>query len=127
MESTQVLEVRLPGDASAARRARAELRAVKDAIASVFDTVALLVTELVTNAVRHGKADMVDLALVAAPDRVRVEIAHAGPSFQPPAPPRRRFSDGGLGLLLVDRLADRWGVTENDHTAVWFEVGLEQT
>jgi anti-sigma regulatory factor (Ser/Thr protein kinase) len=98
--------------------------------AAVRHDVLLLVTELVTNAVRHagvapGRPVRVDVRRWR--QRVRVEVADQGAGF--PAVPRpRRPSDepGGWGLFLVERIADRWGV---DHCSpgkcVWFEIEFE--
>ncbi len=117
-----MLRVHLPRGNDAPARARAELRSVRAAIADLYDTIALLVSELVTNAVKHTKADSIELALLAAPEKVRVEVACAGPSFNAPSEPRPT-TQGGFGLFLVNELAERWGVHENDVTRVWFEVG----
>ena len=91
------------------------------------EVVSLLVTELVTNAVRHGSADdgasiEVDLAVVDD-DLVRVNVVNHGPMFDP-TPRERRAPDaeGGMGLHLVDKLAERWGVEDDGRTSVWLEV-----
>ena len=43
--------------------------------------------------------------------------------FEPHAPkPPMKGSDGGYGLVLLDRLSDRWGVRREDGFSVWFEV-----
>lgn len=74
---------------------------------SVQDDVSLLVTELVTNAVRHGGA---------ANDRP----LH---NFEPPAPPTSGDESGGWGLFLVDQVAERWGVCPAPAgTCFWFEM-----
>jgi anti-sigma regulatory factor (Ser/Thr protein kinase) len=87
----------------------------------------LLVTELVTNAVRHGGAGGPDAPVVlhlAAAERVlRVEVCDRGPGFEPvervPGP------DGGFGLLLLRSVPDRWGVANDEGTCVWFEFDVE--
>ena len=89
--------------------------------------VALLVSELVTNSVRHGAeaGDAIDVRARASSETVRVEVSDAGAGFVPPARPAPRLDDedpGGLGLVLVDRLADRWGVARDGGTSVWFEI-----
>jgi anti-sigma regulatory factor (Ser/Thr protein kinase) len=88
---------------------------------SVQDDVWLLVTELVTNAVRHGGAAN-DRPRRQA-DRIRVEVVDSGTDFEPPAPPTSGDASGGWGLFLVDRLAERWGICPaRAGTCVWFEV-----
>jgi serine/threonine-protein kinase RsbW len=86
----------------------------------------LLVTELVTNSVRHaglGRDDSIDLSVRRADGRIRVDVIDRGEGFRPKAPPRP-YPDRpeGWGLYLVDRLADRWGVTGDGETRVWFEL-----
>jgi anti-sigma regulatory factor (Ser/Thr protein kinase) len=85
----------------------------------------LLVTELLTNSVRHGAAgeDWITLDVGSYANSVRVVVTDPGPGFSQPAEPQpHRDRVGGWGLCLVDRVADRWGVNRGDETAVWFEV-----
>jgi anti-sigma regulatory factor (Ser/Thr protein kinase) len=85
----------------------------------------LLVTELVTNSVRHGtqRDDWITLDVEVCVDGIRVVVTDRGPGFEPSSPPRPHPDrPGGWGLCLVDRLADRWGVVTNGATAVWFEL-----
>jgi anti-sigma regulatory factor (Ser/Thr protein kinase) len=93
---------------------------------SVQDDIALLVSELVTNAVRHGGAASfrplrVDFRRHAG--RIRVEVVDPGTGFEPPSPPGRGDASGGWGLFLLDRLAERWGVCPAPAgSRVWFEL-----
>jgi anti-sigma regulatory factor (Ser/Thr protein kinase) len=93
---------------------------------SVRDDVSLLVTELVTNAVRHGGAASdrpLQVGFRRHADRIRVEVVDPGTAFEPPSPPRRGDSSGGWGLFLVDQIAERWGVRPTlAGTCVWFEL-----
>lgn len=90
----------------------------------VLETAKLLATEVLSNAIRHSESgDDVPLALtVRVSDSVlRVEVADAGPCFDPTACPP------GWGIYLLDKLADRWHVTPlPGHCAVWFELDLPQ-
>ncbi|MGN9793723.1 ATP-binding protein [Streptomyces sp. OZ13] len=93
-------------------------------------TVALLVAELAGNAVRHGRVPGRDFRLRLTLDvrRVRVEVSDAS-SVHPPTDVRTPAADdvSGRGLVLVDVLADRWGV-EPRHPAgktVWAEVAAQ--
>ncbi|MFD7028302.1 ATP-binding protein [Streptomyces sp. NPDC059917] len=85
------------------------------------DTLLLLISELVTNAVVHTGCPAVLRMLFGGP-AVRVEVADA--SDRPPAP---RHADGddtnGRGLELVDGLADRWGwQREGSGKQIWCEI-----
>jgi anti-sigma regulatory factor (Ser/Thr protein kinase) len=87
--------------------------------------VRLLVSELVTNAVRHANLaeDDAILLVVETEDRgVRVEVHDPGGGFVPRAPAPDPARPSGWGLYLVAELADRWGVDSDDRTLVWFEV-----
>jgi anti-sigma regulatory factor (Ser/Thr protein kinase) len=85
----------------------------------------LLVSELVTNSVRHvTQSDQpVRLAVRIAEDMIRVEVRDGGVGFAP-GKPRPRGADGGYGLFLVERMASRWGVDTSGGTRVWFELDL---
>lgn len=91
---------------------------------TVWEDLRLLVTELVTNGVRHGSARGPVCVAVALDDKkVRVEVADSGRGFSPAAAPMPRGDgSGGWGLQLVDRVAARWGVDVDDGTRVWFEL-----
>lgn len=87
----------------------------------------LLVSELVTNAVRHvSSAQPVELAVRIGAGSIRVEVRDGGAGFEPgePGELRPRGADGGFGLFLVERMASRWGVDMRDGTRVWFELDI---
>jgi anti-sigma regulatory factor (Ser/Thr protein kinase) len=88
------------------------------------DDVALLVSELATNAVLHARSEF-EVSLTAEPDRVRVEVSDGNsrvPSLA--AVPVDAYS--GRGLLLVQQLAQAWGVETAARVGktIWFEVAL---
>ena len=119
------LELRLPPGPEAARRARTQLDRLRGHFQdSALDVVRLLVTELVTNSIRHGSPrDEVDLEVDVYANAVRVEVTDSGPGFELEQPPRPHDDrPGGWGLCLIDRLSDRWGVDRGDGTRVWFEL-----
>lgn len=94
----------------------------------------LLVTELVSNSVRHagiGPGGVVGLNARLCEERLGVAVSDPGAGFErPPEPPELDF-EGGRGLFIVDRLAERWGIGEppsdcglepGGATTVWFEL-----
>jgi anti-sigma regulatory factor (Ser/Thr protein kinase) len=114
-----------PTAARDARRAVARGRLVSGAQEA---TLLLLVSELVSNSVRHaGLGDDEPIRLRARCDRqcTYVEVCDHGRSGRVPAKRAQHdtLEPGGLGLVLVDEMADRWGVACTDHeTCVWFEL-----
>ena len=124
-----VFEVRGGPDAGVAAR-QAVLASNGALPASVRADVLLLVTELVTNAVRHagvGPEQPVRIGLRRLPRRVRVEVTDPGSGFARVHPRSNGDESGGWGLLLVDRIADSWGAWPTaSGTCVWFEVRPEE-
>ena len=116
------------GAAAAARQALREGNGMLPA--AIRDDVLLLVTELVTNAVRHagaGPERPLRLQLLRGPRWVVVAVGDRGSGFTwHPSPPRGNES-GGWGLFLVDQIADSWGVEcTTSGTRVWFEIAYEE-
>jgi anti-sigma regulatory factor (Ser/Thr protein kinase) len=118
-----VTSVQLPPDHAAAARARRfvadTMRAwgCEDAIADAE----LLVSELVTNAVLHARSET-RVSIERDGTTVRVSVCDDSPA-------RPRLRDygpeavTGRGLVIVDRIAQRWGVDPSDvGKCVWFEI-----
>jgi anti-sigma regulatory factor (Ser/Thr protein kinase) len=122
------IELTVAADRAAAGEARHAVAGCGLVPADQEPTLLLLVSELVSNSVRHAGLD--------ADERIRlrarwdeacayVEVCDAGRSGR--VPRKREKPDalepGGLGLMLVDEMADRWGVRRHeDQTCVWFEL-----
>lgn len=90
-----------------------------------LESTRLLVSELVTNAVRHGGLradDWIELSVEASPDRVCVRVTDPGKGISRPPPVPRAERPSGWGLFLVGQIADRWGIERDDDTRVWFEI-----
>ncbi|MCU0264776.1 MAG: ATP-binding protein [Actinomycetia bacterium] len=87
------------------------------------DVAVLLVSELVTNAILHGRGPL-ELRARATGDSLRVEVHDADPRTAPTlSTDVGPTDDGGRGLQLVDILADRWGWAESPAgKVVWFEL-----
>ena len=116
--------VMLDRTVDAPRAARHHVRAVATALGDErAEDAVLLVSELVTNAVKYGGDGPIEL-LIAQPDAdVRFAVRDSGGPGPLPEirEPGRR--GGGHGLRLVDQIADRWGV-EHGSTIVWFEFDV---
>ena len=121
MGSEMTLE--LPRDEHAPSRARSALCAFQGTLPEErLEVARLLMSELVTNAVKYGENGAVRVEVAAASGRLRAEVIDDGHGFVP-APRDREGTDGvgGWGLPLVERLADRWGAYVGS-THVWFEL-----
>ena len=112
----------------AARRAR---RAVREELGAELPEdrlidVELLVSELATNSVRHAGCDEdgeFSMQADVTDDRVCVRLCDHGAGFDGSAPePTPVDVPGGFGLVLLERLSDRWGTHRNGGFCVWFEV-----
>ena len=114
------------GGAHAPELARTWLRNATSWLPSEAEgTLALLVSELVNNAVRHGGAgreDLIELELRKIEGGIGVSVSDPGPGFTPHDREAPLDEPGGWGLVLVDQMAERWGVVNDGRTRVWFEL-----
>lgn len=93
-----------------------------------MDPARQIIAELAVNAATHGRVPGRDfrLTLYVVSDTLRIEVTDTRgdqlPQPQQPAPD----AESGRGLLLLDALADRWGVTEGrfPRKTVWAELRL---
>jgi anti-sigma regulatory factor (Ser/Thr protein kinase) len=112
-----------PGSVPAARHLACEVAAhyLDDVQFGKFE---LAVTEVVSNAVRHGgEADQIRLAITPKDGYMCVQVTDSGPGLVPKPGALEADADGGFGLFIVERLTRRWGVTREDgRTRVWFEI-----
>lgn len=98
-----------------------------DARGPAAEVLDLLLTEVVTNAVRHGSVrETLTLTVTVSPDEVVVAVGDDSPAVPVVLDPPPEAL-GGRGMQLVDRLADAWGV---EHRAggksVWFRLALRE-
>lgn len=115
--------VTLGATTSAAREARRFVRgALSQVDGSLLDSVELLVSELVTNAVIHASTAP-RLAVRLSPTTVRVEVHDDDPRLPAPLPPDDTRV-GGRGLFIVDQVATRWAAepSPSGGKVVWFEL-----
>jgi len=124
-ESRRNLTMTLPAAHQAVRMAR---HATSDALAAwrlahMEETAVLLVSELVTNAVRHARGThAIALELQADRSWLRIEVQDGDPRWPQPRTPAG-FDESGFGFVLVDALAGKWGVRETAAgKAVWAEL-----
>jgi anti-sigma regulatory factor (Ser/Thr protein kinase) len=120
------IELDLEAAPTAATRARTEVteRLAERLGTRLLEDVRLLVTELITNALRHGSlapGDRVSVKASVDEGVVRIEVRDPGRDGEV-APRQPGPRGGGYGLYLVERLAKRWGVDRRDGTMVWCEL-----
>src|SRR4051812_24704907 len=100
-----------PSAVPAARAALAPLEAVVEP--ATLETLRVLVSELVTNSVRHGGsggASEIGLSVRASPKSVQVEVSDGGFGFEYAPNESTPLQEGGWGLRLVEAFSDRWGI-----------------
>jgi anti-sigma regulatory factor (Ser/Thr protein kinase) len=125
---TAELALRIAGGPEAAAAARRSLDGLEGQLREpLLDDLRLLVTELVTNSIRHagvGPAGEIAVRVRVSTASVLVDVLDGGPGFD-----AGRYAEpqlgvhGGWGLYLVNTIADRWGVgRQGAATRVWFEI-----
>ncbi|MEV0603269.1 SpoIIE family protein phosphatase [Streptomyces sp. NPDC050315] len=128
IERADVAEWRLPIEAREVSRARLLVRAQLSrwGLESAADTAELLVSEIVTNAVRHAHTEHVVLRLVRT-DALLCEVSDDDHSL-PQLLSVGDEDEFGRGLRVVSRLAREWGTSRTSTgKTVWFEQSLPRT
>jgi anti-sigma regulatory factor (Ser/Thr protein kinase) len=124
------MTIELQPTAEAVPAARAALRAVGGLVTSdVLADARLLVSELVTNSVRHadlGPEQRIEVLAGVEAGTLRVEVRDGGRGFVSSPRVTGSPADSGWGLFLVAQLADRWGVRSDAGTVVWFEIAADR-
>lgn len=122
-------EVELARDPDSPAEARRALGEVSDHLSPRrLEDAQLLVSELVTNAIRHAgldDGDLIKLIVVAGERALRIEVCDPGHGFDVTEPDPDPARPSGWGLYLVRELSDRWGVEQSLQTRVWFELDRE--
>lgn len=123
LKPSQVATWALPANPAVVARTRQLVldKLAEWGLASMAFTVELVVSELVTNAIRHG-APPIRLRLVHDESTLIVEVSDCSGT----APHLRRaktFDEGGRGLLLVAQLTERWGSRQSgEGKTIWAEM-----
>lgn len=114
------MTLQVEANAEAPGLTRRELANLKESLGSRYDDVLLVVSELVSNSVRHTDTDDIDVRVESSNGHVRVEVSDCGPGFTASTPRR-----DGLGLTIIEKLADDWGMAPSgDRFLVWAELKL---
>jgi anti-sigma regulatory factor (Ser/Thr protein kinase) len=120
----RLVTVRLPQDSRTVPAARDALDVLASHVTPAhLEDARLLVSELVTNSLRHaelGPDDRIELSVDVGGGRVRIQVVDPGRGFAIGA--RQRPEGQGLGLMLLSRIADAWSITVDGETSVWFEL-----
>jgi anti-sigma regulatory factor (Ser/Thr protein kinase) len=119
--------VEMPHDVDSIPFARRALDRVRGEVDDLtLRNARLLVSELVTNVVRHVDraegADQICLVVEQDDSRLRVEVRDRGAGFEPAPRADQQDTASGWGLHIMAQLAARWGVESDDGTRVWFEL-----
>ena len=120
----------LPATAQAPGLARQAIRETLPSwqLVQLEESALLLVSELVTNAVRHARNEgrMIGLRLETTVGGLRIEV-HDGDSRWPQPRTPDSLDESGFGFVLVDALAWTWGVTDLAMgKAVWAELDMRE-
>jgi anti-sigma regulatory factor (Ser/Thr protein kinase) len=90
-----------------------------------LDRLQLLVTELVTNSLKHGglePSDRIGLDVYLGAETIYVEVHDTGVGFTPRQPDLNPLRSSGWGLWLLEELTTRWGIDNHAGTTAWFEM-----
>jgi anti-sigma regulatory factor (Ser/Thr protein kinase) len=129
-EASTTVSFSMPGGTGAAAIARRSVISIEAGLPlGVRHRVALMLSELVANAVQHGGAgptEVVEVRVASSAHRVRVEVIDPGWHDGEPHP-RIQHADGGYGLVLIEHLSDVWGreATADGGSLAWFELDLD--
>ena len=121
------LRIAIAGGSRAPERARSWIESAASWLPAELESTLLLLTcELVNNAVRHGGAaedQVIELELSSLDaSRVRVQVSDPGVGFEHTPRNAPLDEEGGWGLVLIESMAENWGVERDAGTRVWFEL-----
>ena len=112
------IALQVESNAQAPRISRSHLDRIRSNLGARFSDVAIVVSELVTNSVRHSNgAEEIGLKVETSGDSIWVRVTDHGPCFSKDEP-----RNGGMGLDIVETIADDWGVSHTNGCEVWVEI-----
>jgi anti-sigma regulatory factor (Ser/Thr protein kinase) len=121
-----VLVLGLPTDENAPRHAR---KLVADLIGRLnglavhrSDDLALVVSELVSNAVLHGPSGKLEVLAMATDHTIRLEVSDTGTE---PFERNNHEEPGHMGMIMIEACSDRFAVEHDPTTLVWCEFDLK--
>jgi signal transduction histidine kinase len=128
-DSPRSIAVELEPNPGCPAEARTALSPLVGGLATrVYSDLRLLVSELVTNSVRHARlrpGDLIRLQVELSDRLLRVQVSDPGEGFSADLPGPTAGEPGGWGLFFTEQLADRWGVDRHrGWTTVWMEIDL---
>jgi hypothetical protein len=127
---TRRFDFEAPVAPDAPRQVRWRVRGFDAIVDGLRPDFELLLTELVSNVVRHsglGPSDSMTIRVAASPGYVWTEVSDPGrrlPPVEVPVP-KGEPVESGFGFMLIDRIATRWGTIEGPGATVWFELREE--
>ncbi len=123
---SKTCELRFAPTAGAPSQARLAVKnTLSDRSKETIETASLLVSELVTNSIRHGNAILnasVVLRIAQHDEVIRIEVVDWGQGFDYQRRSEPLDQAGGWGLYLVEQLSTRWGIDRGTPNVVWFEL-----
>lgn len=119
--------VDLPATAAAAGMARRELATTPGIAGDIAYKALLMTSELIAVYVEHVEpepGETLCLAIRVDADRVRIEVGGRPPDVSPDELLHSRAAPslGGMGLQIVERMADAWGIGGDHGSMMWFEL-----
>jgi anti-sigma regulatory factor (Ser/Thr protein kinase) len=126
------ISVRIHGGAGAPLRARRSVlsQLTGQLLGAGAAELALIISELVTNSVRHanvGPHETLTVQCATLPDRLRVTVTDPGSQLEPHLRSPDHLAPGGYGLRVVEALSSAWGVVRSPAgtTSVWCELPFD--
>ncbi|MFE4666741.1 ATP-binding protein [Streptomyces sp. NPDC056716] len=98
-------------------------------VPELTEAVELGTTELIANVVRHVPDRKCTVRLLRQDGGARVEVTDTSDELPTPSPQLSMVSENGRGLLLLEAVADKWGVDvrAGGGKTVWFECGMKMS